>query len=151
MKKYINSFIVCLIILFSCVSCIDLQAYDDTYRPYYNDNNVVVVGNTCYVYYTRPTTSFLNSLYVIDGTYYYRYTDRYIRVIFPNWRDWSTDRYFYYERDRWLWRNRYNDNSYSNQRHFFYRRTPTYTYPTRSMRPFTNTNNEGLIIIDGRR
>ena len=39
MKKYIKSLIVCITILFSCTSCIDLQAYDDIYQPYYNDNN----------------------------------------------------------------------------------------------------------------
>lgn len=59
MKKYIESFIVCMTILFGFTSCIDLQAYDDIYQPYYNDNNIVIVND---VYYTRPTTLFLNSL-----------------------------------------------------------------------------------------
>lgn len=153
MKKYIESFIVCMTILFGLTSCIDLQAYDDTYRPYYNDNNVVVVGNTCYVYYDQPTTLFLNSLYVIDGSYYYRYSDRYVRVVFPNWREWSPNRYFYYERDRWLWkwRSNYNYNGYNNHSPRFYRGTPNNLEIPRSMRVFTNQNREGLIIIEGRR
>ena len=163
MKTYIKSFIVYITILFGLTSCIDLQAYDDIYQPYYNDNNIVIVNDVCYVYYTSPTTLFLNSLYVIDGTYYYRYADRYIRVAFPNWNVWSPNRYFYYERDRWLLRDRYNYNNnnyrkdepwsyYRRQRAQNYRvTTPTNLYNQRSVRVFTNYNNEGLIIVEGRR
>lgn len=153
MKKYIESFIVCMTILFGFTSCIDLQAFDDIYQPYYNDNNIVIVNDVCYVYYTTPTTLFLNSLYVIDGRYYYRYTDRYIRVVFPNWREWSPNRYFYYKRDRWLWklRSNYNYNDYNNQLPRFYRGTPNNLEIPRSIRVFTNQNCEGLIIVEGRR
>ena len=105
---------------------------------------------------------FLNSLYVNDGRYYYRYADRYVRVVFPNWTDWSQDRYFYYERNRWQWRDRYNYNnnnyrrdepwSYYRQRTQNYRvTTPTNLYNQRNVRVFTNYNNEGLIIVEGRR
>lgn len=163
MKKYIKSFIVCMTILFGLTSCIDLHAFDDIYQPYYNDNNIVIVNDICYVYYTSPTTLFLNSLYVNDGRYYYRYGDRYIRVVFPNWTDWSQDRYFYYERNRWLYRDRYNYNNNNYRRDepwSYYRgqRTPIYRgttqnnlYNQRSVRVFTNYNNEGLIIVEGRR
>lgn len=154
MKKYIESFIVCITILLGFTSCIDLQAYDD--------NNIVIVNDVCYIYYTRPTTLFLNSLYVIDGAYYYRYTDRYIRVVFPNWNVWTPNRYFYYERNRWLYRERYNysNNNYRRDEPWSYYRqrtqnyrvtTPTNLYNQRNVRVFTNYNNEGLIIVEGRR
>ena len=155
MKKYIESFIVCITILLGFTSCIDLQAYDD--------NNIVIVNDVCYVYYTRPTTLFLNSLYVIDGAYYYRYTDRYIRVVFPNWNVWTPNRYFYYERDRWLYRDRYNynNNNYRRDEPWSYYRgqqppiyrgtTQNNLYIQRNVRTFTNYNNEGLIIVEGRR
>lgn len=163
MKMYIKSFIVYITILFGLTSCIDLQAFNDIYQPYYNDNNIVIVNDVCYVYYERPTTLFLNSLYVNDGRYYYRYADRYVRVVFPNWTDWTQDRYFYYERNRWQWRDRYNYNNnnyrrdepwsyYRGQRAPIYRgTTSTNLYNQRSVRTFTNYNNEGLIIVEGRR
>lgn len=153
MKTYIKSFIVYITILFGLTSCIDLQAFDDIYQPYNNNNNIVIVNDVCYVYYERPTTLFLNSLYVIDGRYYYRYAYRYVRVVFPNWEVWTPNRYFYYERDRWLWkwRSNYNYNGYNNQSPRFYRGTPNNLEIPRSMRVFTNYNNEGLIIVEGRR
>lgn len=163
MKKYIESFIVCITILLGLTSCIDLQAFDDIYQPYYNDNNIVIVNDVCYVYYERPTTLFLNSLYVNDGRYYYHYADRYIRVVFPNWDVWSPNRYFYYEIDRWLYRDRYNynNNNYRRDEPWSYYRgqqppiyrgtTQNNLYIQRNVRTFTNYNNEGLIIVEGRR
>lgn len=114
--------LVSLIMLFamlfvytSCTSTVSAQTYGSDY--YGVDNDVVVVGDTCYVYYKEPTTVFLNSLHIIDGAYYYWYHTRYIPVIFPNWFVWSPYRYFYYENNHWCWRDRHHYN------HDYYRRT----------------------------
>lgn len=117
MKKIL--LIVALIATFSlsCMSCsTSTYATNDVYQ-YQVDDNVVVVGDTCYVYYTNPTTTFLNTLYIIDGAYYYYHLGRYIHVVFPYWETWSPYRYFYYNNGIWSWRWR---SGYSYMHHYNY-------------------------------
>lgn len=95
-------------------SCITTSGLDELYTPYDVENEIVVSDDVCYVYYTNPTTSFLNTLHIVNGAYYYWYVDRYIPVVFPRWNAWSPNRFFYYDRNRWLWRDRfhYDHNKY---------------------------------------
>ena len=101
---------ICLFTLTCFSSCVTTKAVDISYHPYDLENNLVVENDICYVYYTNPTTLFLNTLYVIDGTYYYWHIDKYIPVVFPCWEAWSPYRFFYYDRNRWRWRDRYHYN-----------------------------------------
>jgi hypothetical protein len=113
---------VFLILLFSCIltSCITTSGFDELYAPYEVENNIVVNDDVCYVYYTNPTTSFLNTLHVVNGAYYYWYVDRYIPVVFPRWDAWRPNRFFYYDRNRWLWKDRtyYDHNKYRREHRY---------------------------------
>lgn len=112
MKNTLRNLVMLIIVsVIMCGCSVSSNAYG------YNDENVIVVGDTCYVYYSEPTTAFLNTLHIIDGAYFYWYADRYVPVVFPLWRNWSPYRYFYYEHNRWLWRDRISYN------HWRYRRT----------------------------
>lgn len=116
-----------LAIICSLSSCVTTSTIDTSYEPYDVENNVVINDNVCYVYYTNPSTLFLNSLHIVDGAYYYWYTDRYIPVVFPRWEVWSPHRYFYYDRNRWVWRDRfhYDHNRYRREHHWVdYRKQP---------------------------
>lgn len=131
MKK-IAFILVMVTMLFTFTSCVtSAMAYG--INGY--DNDVVVVDNVCYVYYTNPTTAFLNTLHIIDGSYYYWYSNRYVPVIFPRWEVWSPHRFFYYKRGSWMWRNRHQ-----NYNHFEYRRTQHWVDHRRpSVRPHQST------------
>lgn len=126
MKKIILFIAVIATVMFTCVSCVTAQAFDTTYHPYDLENNLVVENDICYVYYTNPTTLFLNTLHIIDGAYYYWCVNKYIPVIFPNWSVWSPHRYFYYDRNRWAWRDRYhyNHEEYRRNQHWIDYRKP---------------------------
>lgn len=102
MKKIILATAITLLALVSCIGTDLISAGNGNYG--YNDN-IVVSGNTCYVYYSNPTASFLNTLRIINGSYHYYYGGRYIPVVFPRWRMWKPERY-YYNRDRWIPRDR---------------------------------------------
>ena len=108
---------ICLFTLTCFSSCVTTKAVDISYHPYDLENNLVVENDICYVYYTNPTTLFLNTLCVIDGAYYYWHIDKYIPVVFPCWEVWSPYRFFYYDKNRWMWRDRYRYN------HIEYRKT----------------------------
>lgn len=144
MKKIILFATVCFCILCSFTSCITTaQAYD---YPYSNGNNVIVVGDTCYVYYQNPTNDFLNTLRVIDGYYFYWSINRYIPVVFPYWDAWSPYRYFYHNSNRWMWRDRVHYNHFNyrqNHRWMDYRRPPQNRYNRPPMRPNNNFNRGG--------
>ena len=99
MKKIILTTAIALLALVSCIDPDLISMGNCNYR--YNEN-IVVSGNTCYVYYSNPTASFLNTLRIINGSYHYFYNGRYIPVIFPRWRMWKPERYYYYNRDRWI-------------------------------------------------
>lgn len=104
MKKFTLLLICGIMSLMLCTSCIaSARAYD-----YDEIENVVVADEVCYVYYTNPTTLFLNSLHIINGAYYYWHTNRYIPVVFPCWEVWSPHRFFYYDKNHWAWRDRYH-------------------------------------------
>lgn len=132
-----------LAIICSLSSCVATSAIDTSYTPYDVENNIVVNDNICYVYYTHPSTLFLNSLHIVDGAYYYWYSDRYIPVVFPRWEVWSPHRFFYYDRNRWAWRDRfqYDHNRYRREHHWVdYRRQPHRMIPN-TVRRVPNTFN----------
>lgn len=110
MKKILLSLALAITVLGCFSSCI-------TTAQAYSNDSVIVEGDTCYVYYNNPSNSFLNTLHVVDGAYFYWYINRYIPVVFPYWDVWSPYRYFYYDMNRWKWRDRYH-----NYNHFDYRR-----------------------------
>lgn len=120
MKKILLLFTLIVTISLSCISCTtSAYATNDVYRYSVNDD-VVVVGDTCYVYYTNPSTTFLNTLHVIDGAYFYWHLGRYIHVVFPYWETWSPYRYFYYSNGiwSWRWRNGFNHIHHDNYRYY---------------------------------
>ena len=134
MKKTILFLLVLGLIIANCTSCVTARAYDDTYYPINQEENITVVDDVCYVYYTNPTTLFLNTLHIIDGAYYYWYVDKYIPVIFPRWSVWSPHRFFYYDRNHWSWRDRH-----PNYNHSEYRRTHKWNdYRKQQFKPHNN-------------
>lgn len=145
MKKIILLATVCICILFGFTSCLTAtQAYGYSYG---NENDIVVVGDTCYVYYRNPTNEFLNTLHVVDGYYFYWAVDRYIPVIFPYWNVWSPYRHFYYNSNRWMWRDRFHYNHFNyrmNHRWMDYRKPPQHRYNRPPMRPNNNHNIGGF-------
>lgn len=120
MRKLLTTMAICLLTVTCFSSCVTTKAVDISYHPYDLERNLVVENDICYVYYTNPTTLFLNSLYVIDGAYYYWYIDKYIPVVFPCWEVWSPYRFFYYDKNRWMWRDRcrYNHMEYRKNQHW---------------------------------
>lgn len=134
MRKIILILLMSLILMGLCNSCLVTGLNDFTYEQYENNEYVVVNDGVCYVYYAQPSTTFLNTLYVNDGAYYYWYVDKYIPVVFPRWKAWSPQRFFYYDRNRWMWRNRRNYNSID------FRRPPIKLIPPQNMRPRSNNN-----------
>ena len=112
MKKFIISFIVCLSSIFLLGSC-DTMTYATSTSYGYSDD-IIVRNGVCYIYYENPTTTFLNTLHIIDGSYYYWHSDRYIPVYFPRWHDWSPYRHSYFNGNRWLWKDRvvYNHDAF---------------------------------------
>lgn len=138
MKKF-TFILVMLVTMFTLTSCAtSAMAYET--NGYYDDN-VVVVDNVCYAYYSNPTTVFLNTLHIIDGAYYYWHSNKYIPVVFPYWEVWSPHRFFYYDRNRWVWRDRYHYNhaQYRRDNHWVDYRKPHHpnTYINRNV----NVNN----------
>lgn len=122
-------------------SCITTSGLNELYTSYDVENDIVVSDDVCYVYYTNPTTSFLNTLHIVNGAYYYWYVDRYIPVVFPRWNAWSPNRFFYYDRNRWLWRDRfhYDHNKYRREHRWGNFRKPF----NRTTQPRINrTNNK---------
>lgn len=144
MKKILLITLLFISGLFMLTSCISAQTYRYSYDPYDVEHNLVVMNNVCYVYYTNPTTLFLNSLRIVDGAYYYRHNNHYIPVVFPNWAIWSPHRFFYYEKNKWMWRNRfnYNHNEYRRTHHWIDYRKPNrhQNYKPNHQRPH-NLNN----------
>lgn len=142
MRKLLLAMVVCLFSLTCFSSCVTTaHAYDYDYHPYNESENVVVVDEICYVYYTNPTTLFLNSLHIIDGAYYYWHTNRYIPVVFPYWEVWSPHRFFYYDRNHWTWRDRhhgYNHLEYRRSQHWVDHRKPK-PHHVYHQRPHQNT------------
>ena len=128
---------ICLFTLTCFSSCVTTKAVDISYHPYDLEKNLVVENNICYVYYTNPTTLFLNSLYVIDGAYYYWHIDKYIPVVFPCWEVWSPYRFFYYDKNRWMWRDRYRYNHMEYRKNQHWR---DYRRPNMQPRPNTRTH-----------
>lgn len=114
MKKLFLLFITLTVVIFPFSSCANAQVYGSQEEIHQFNNDVVVVNGVCYVYYSNPTTLFLNSLHITNGAYYYYHRGSYIPVIFPNWEVWSPHRFFYYNVDQWCWRDRYvyNHNEY---------------------------------------
>ena len=149
MKKLFTISLFCVVALATFTSCATASvAYDEIYSPhYYDDENIVVVDNICYVYYENPTTVFLNTLYLIDGAYYYWYFDRYIPVIFPRWYAWSPHRYFYFHENRWMWRDRihYNHADYRRTHHWKDYRIPSNRNNVNMNRQHQNTNKPRTI------
>lgn len=149
MRKFIFGFIVCMISFICLSSCVTTaRTYDYDYHPYNEDENVVVIGETCYVYYTNPTTLFLNSLHVANGMYFYKHINRYLPVVFPYWEVWSPHRYFYYDRNHWAWRDRhsgYNHLEYRRSQHWVDHRKPHpnnhQIQPKRDVRPNKPNHN----------
>lgn len=105
MKRFFISLIVCIAFVYTFTSC-DTITYTTTpsyaSEEYYD--NIVVRDETCYVYYDMPSITFLNSLHIIDGYFYYWHINRYIPVHFPRWNDWKPYRYYYYNSGRLEWR-----------------------------------------------
>ncbi len=101
-------------LVFTTSSCVSTMSAQGVYST--TDDNVVVVDDTCYVYYAHPTDVFLSTLHVIDGAYFYWHMGRYINVVFPYWEAWSPYRYFYYSHNHWSWRwrNGYNHLHHNN-------------------------------------
>lgn len=132
-----------LAIICSLSSCVTTSAIDTSYEPYNVENNVVVNDNVCYVYYTNPTTLFLNTLHIVDGAYYYWYVNRYIPVVFPRWEVWSPYRFFYYDRNHWVWRDRfhYDHNRYRREQHWMDYRKPSHRMIPNNPRQRPNTHN----------
>lgn len=146
MKKIVLFIALFATVIFTCTSCVTAQTFDTTYHPYDLEDNLVIENDVCYVYYTNPTTLFLNSLHIIDGAYYYWNVNKYIPVIFPKWEVWSPHRYFYYDRNRWLWRDRYhyNHEQYRRNQHWIDHRKPHHpnVSPTpHKPRPHQHFNN----------
>lgn len=148
MKKLFMILFLCVVVMTTCTSCVTTAvAYDDVYsRSDCRDDNVVVVDNVCYVYYENPTTAFLNTLYLIDGAYYYWYLDRYIPVVFPYWYAWSPHRFFYYHNNRWLWRDKihYNHADYRRTHQWKDYRKPSSTGARRYGSPNSNNRQRGV-------
>lgn len=117
MRKLLIAVVVCLFSIICFSSCVT-TAHAYGYHTNNESENVVVVNDTCYVYYTNPTTAFLNTLHIIDGAYFYWHMGRYINVVFPYWSVWSPYRYFYFENNVWNWRWR---NGYNHIHHDYYR------------------------------
>lgn len=140
MRKLLTTIAVCLFTVTCFSSCVTTKAVDISYHPYDLERNLVVENDICYVYYTNPTTLFLNSLYVIDGAYYYWYIDKYIPVVFPCWEVWSPYRFFYYNKNRWMWRDRYRYNhiEYRKNQHWRDYRRPSIQPRPRTHRPNNN-------------
>lgn len=131
MKKFFISLFVCISSICFLGSC-DTMTYASSYR----DNEDIIIRNgICYVYYENPSTTFLNTLRINDGSYYYWYANQYIPVYFPRWYDWSPYRSFYFNGNRWLWRDRigYNHDAfrkkyvYPDFRQYPYKRTPNHS------------------------
>ena len=134
MRKLLTTIAVCLFTVTCFSSCVTTKAVDISYHPYDLENNLVVENDICYVYYTNPTTLFLNSLYVIDGAYYYWHIDKYIPVVFPCWEVWSPYRFFYYDKNKWMWRDRYRYNHIEYRKNQHWR---DYRRPSIQSRPNT--------------
>lgn len=136
MRKLLTTMAICLFTVTCFSSCVTTKAVDISYHPYDLERNLVVENDICYVYYTNPTTLFLNSLYVIDGAYYYWHIDKYIPVVFPCWEVWSPYRFFYYDKNRWMWRDRYRYNhmEYRKNQHWRDYRRPN-IQPRPNIRP----------------
>lgn len=132
---------ICLLTVTCFSSCVTTKAVDISYHPYDLERNLVVENDICYVYYTNPTTLFLNSLYVIDGAYYYWYIDKYIPVVFPCWEVWSPYRFFYYNKNRWMWRDRYRYNHMEYRKNQHWR---DYRRPNIQPRPRTHRPNHNI-------
>ena len=138
---------ICLFTLTCFSSCVTTKAVDISYHPYDLEKNLVVENDICYVYYRNPTTLFLNTLYVIDGAYYYWHIDKYIPVVFPCWEAWSPYRFFYYDKNRWMWRDRYRYNhmEYRKNQHWRDYRRPTTQHNLRPQpRPRTHRPNHNI-------
>lgn len=133
MKKYILFIAMCLSLTLTFASCVTTaSAYT---QSYYDDDEIVIVDGTCYVYYTNPTTAFLNTLRIVDGSYFYVYNGGYLPVVFPRWEVWSPYRYFYYHQNRWYWRDRHHYD------HYAYRKNTHWTdYRKPKIRPHTPNN-----------
>lgn len=133
MKKFFIALMICFASICTFSSC-DTITYAASTSYGYDDyvDNVVIRNNVCYVYYENPTITFLNTLKIIDGYYYYWYTDRYIPVYFPRWYSWSPYRHFYYNGGRVMWRDRihYNHDAFRRDyRYPDYRQYPNSRYP----------------------
>lgn len=126
MRKLFIAIFICFICVNCFTSCAVAGEVDGVYytSTYNGVENVVVKDGICYVYYSNPSTVFLNTLHVIDGRYYYTYSGSYIPVVFPYWDAWSPHRYFYYDCNRWAWRDRihYNHAEYRRSHWGNYRR-----------------------------
>ena len=135
--------LLALAIIFSLSSCVTTSTIDTSYEPYDVENNVIVNDDICYVYYTNPSTLFLNTLYIVDGSYYYWHVDKYIPVVFPRWEAWSPHRYFYYDKNRWAWRDRYHydHNRYRREHHWIDYRKPSHRMFPNKPRQHPNTIN----------
>lgn len=154
MKKIMSLFlIVC-----TFMSCIATNFVDSTYDTYNDENNVVINENVCYVYYANPTVEFLNTLHIVNGSYYYWSSNRYIPVVFPRWNSWSPNRYFYYDKGKWLWRDRvptpYNrrmDTHNLDNRNRFHNRQPNFIIDSRRppIKPITPNSRDGFINRNG--
>lgn len=104
MKRTIP-YILVIFSLFGLTSCFSYETMFPLQNEYYGEN-IVVRDNICYVYYTNPTQSFLNTLRIIDGSYHYYYHGKYLPVEFPRWNMWKPNRFYYYKDNRLMWRER---------------------------------------------
>lgn len=127
MKRHLLTILCGFITLLTLNACATLNGYDDIYYSQQYDEGVVVRNNICYVYYSNPSTAFLNSLYLNNGSFYYLNYGRYIPVIFPRWNVWSSHRYFYRYDNGWRWRDRergYNHNEWRRTQPWFNHKQP---------------------------